>query len=246
MRRSHQKVFLFLALAAILLIGAEQFVNFDRGSPKKHSCEIISKSIHQFGRKSCLKGFPFLALAATLFSQAEQFEQFCFKGDPRSIPVKLFQNPSTDLEERSFKGFPILKLWLPACSSEWNGLSNYGKGSPKEHFCVIILKSCHWPRRRCCLKVFQPFCSVKQKHFRIFGRSPKEHFCVITCILKSGHWPRRRCCLKVYLFFSSGGHFVQQSGTILATLVEGHPRNISENLFVFLIPAITGLGGDVV
>ena len=31
--------------------------------------------------------------------------------------------------------------------------------------------------------------------------------------------------------FSSGGHLVQQRGTILAILVEGHPRNISVKLF---------------
>ena len=24
---------------------------------------------------------------------------------------------------------------------DWNGLSNFGRGSPKEHFCEIILKS---------------------------------------------------------------------------------------------------------
>ena len=45
-----------------------------------------------------------------------------------------------------------------------------------------------------------------------------EHFCKI--IFKLGHWPKSRCCLKVFLFFSSGGHFVQRSGTILAILVE--------------------------
>ena len=33
--------------------------------------------------------------------------------------------------------------------------------------------------------------------------------------------------LKGLSIFSSGGHFVQRSGTILALLVEGHPRNIS-------------------
>ena len=31
--------------------------------------------------------------------------------------------------------------------------------------------------------------------------------------------------------FSSGGHFVQPSGTILAILVEGHSRNIPVKLF---------------
>ena len=30
-----------------------------------------------------------------------------------------------------------------------------------------------------------------------------------------------------FSIFSSGGHFVQWSGTTLAILVEGHPRNIS-------------------
>ena len=34
-----------------------------------------------------------------------------------------------------------------------------------------------------------------------------------------------------FSIFSSGGHFVQWSGTILAILVEGHPREISLKLF---------------
>ena len=38
----------------------------------------------------------------------------------------------------------------------------------------------------------------------------------------------RRCCLKGFSIFSSADHFVQRSGTILAILVEGHPRNMSE------------------
>ena len=58
--------------------------------------------------------------------------------------------------------------------------------------------------------------------------SSKKHFCEI--VLKSAYWPWRRCCLTVF-FFCSGGHFVQQSRTILAILVEGHPRNISVKLF---------------
>ena len=53
---------------------------------------------------------------------------------------------------------------------------------------------------------------------------------------QSGHWPRRRCCLKLLVFFgffsifSSGGHFVQPSRTILAILVKGHKRNTSVKL----------------
>ena len=33
-----------------------------------------------------------------------------------------------------------------------------------------------------------------------------------------------------FSIFSSDGQFVQQSGTILAILVEGHPKNISTKL----------------
>ena len=34
-----------------------------------------------------------------------------------------------------------------------------------------------------------------------------------------------------YSIFSSGGHFIHWSRTILAVLAEGHPRNIPENYF---------------
>ena len=37
---------------------------------------------------------------------------------------------------------------------ERNGLSNFGRQSPKEHSCVIISKSMHWLRRRGRLKVY--------------------------------------------------------------------------------------------
>ena len=70
---------------------------------------------------------------------------------------------------------------------------------------------------------------MERNDFSNFGRgSPKEDFCEF--ILKSFHWSRR-CHLKVLSIFSSDGHFVQWSETILAILVEGHPRKISVNLF---------------
>ena len=37
---------------------------------------------------------------------------------------------------------------------ERNGLSSFGRLSPKEHSCIIILKSMNWLRRRSRLKVF--------------------------------------------------------------------------------------------
>ena len=47
---------------------------------------------------------------------------------------------------------------------------------------------------------------------------------------------------KGFSIFNSGGHFVKQSGTILAILVEGHSRNIPVKLFQ---NPLTGLGIDV-
>ena len=51
-------------------------------------------------------------------------------------------------------------------------------------------------------------------------------------ILKSTHWPWRRGRFMGFSIFSSGGHSNQQSGTILAILVEGHPRTICVKLFL--------------
>ena len=71
-----KSIFLFIALAAVLFNVANSLSNFGRGSPKKHSYIIISKSIFWLKRKSRLKVFLFLALAAILFNGAERFEQF--------------------------------------------------------------------------------------------------------------------------------------------------------------------------
>ena len=81
---------------------------------------------------------------------------------------------------------------------------------------------------------------MEQNHLSNFGRgSFKEHFYEI--ILKLRHWPTS--VVKRVFFFSSGGHFVQPSGTILAYFVEGHPRNISVKLFKNWS---IGLGVDII
>ena len=54
-----KSLFLFIALVAILFDVGESFEQFGRGSPKKHSCIIISKSIFFFRKKSRLKVFLF-------------------------------------------------------------------------------------------------------------------------------------------------------------------------------------------
>ena len=69
----HLKVFLFLALAAILLRATEPLSQFGRQLPKEHFYEIILKSGHWPVRIYCLKVFLFLALTAILFSGSEPF-----------------------------------------------------------------------------------------------------------------------------------------------------------------------------
>ena len=71
--------------------------------------------------------------------------------------------------------------------------SNFGNGSPEEHFCEIILKLGNWPRKRCRLKGFlflalESILFSGEDNSRYFGRgSPNENFCEI--VLKLSHWP---------------------------------------------------------
>ena len=102
-----------------------------------------------------------------------------------------------------------------------------------EHFCEIILKSGHRPRRRCRYRIHFSIYSANghliqqsEMNLTILVKGLlKEYFCEST--LKSDHWSKRRC---LFFYFILGGHFVWRSKTILAILV-AHPRNISEKLF---------------
>ena len=44
--------------------------NFSRGLAKEHLCEIISKSVHQFSRGSCLKLFSIYSPGGHLVQQS--------------------------------------------------------------------------------------------------------------------------------------------------------------------------------
>ena len=100
-----KSLFLFIALVAILFNIAERFEQFFRGSPKEHSCIIISKSIFWFRRRSSLKVFIFLALAAILFNVAERFEQFRWTVTYGTFLYHYFKIDALVKEEKSFKGF---------------------------------------------------------------------------------------------------------------------------------------------
>ena len=100
-------------------------------------------------------------------------------------------------------------------------MCNFGRGYQEEEFCEFTLNFGYW-FRSCRLKDFLSgalaallFSGAKpfmQFEWRYHG----EHSCEVIWSLDQ--WFRRRCHLKIFLIWSSGGPFVQWSGTIL---VEG-------------------------
>ena len=111
-----------------------------------------------------------------------------------------------------------------------NNLSNFSRELPKDLSCEIISKSVHRFSSRSRLKFFSFYSPGGHlfngaEPFDRFVRSlAKEHFCEI--ISKSVHRFSRRSCLKLFSIYSRGGYFVQQSGTVLAILMDSHLRNI--------------------
>ena len=82
------------------------------------------------------------------------------------------------------------------------------------------------------LELRQPLCLVERNYLCNFGRRHhEEQLCEI--ILNLDQW-FRTCRLKILLIWSSGGPFVQWSGTICAILVENIMRNNSVNFFLNL------------
>ena len=83
------------------------------------------------------------------------------------------------------------------------------------------------------LELWWPFCSVEQNHLCDFGRGHHEEHSYYV-IWNLDQLFRRRCGLKMFLIWSSGGPFVQRSGTICVILVKGIMRNDSVKLFWIL------------
>ena len=63
------------------------------------------------------------------------------------------------MEEMSFEGFSIFSSGHHFSSAKRDHFNNFGRGPLEEHFCANILKSDHWLRTRCCLKIFSIFSS---------------------------------------------------------------------------------------
>ena len=107
--------------------------NVGRGSPKKHSCEIISKSIHWLRRRRRFKVL-FLALAAIFSPERNGLSNFG-RGSPKEHSCEIISKSIQWLRRRScLKVFLFLAL-AAIFSSEWNGLSNFGRVTQRTFMC---------------------------------------------------------------------------------------------------------------
>ena len=62
-------------------------LTFSRELPNEPSCEMNSKSVNQFSRKSFKAFFLLIALAIILLKNAERFEAIFVDSHQRNIPV---------------------------------------------------------------------------------------------------------------------------------------------------------------
>lgn len=96
-----------------------------------------------------IKGISCFSSGGHFVPQNKTILKILVEGHSRNISVKLFLKWAIGLQEMSFKGFLFF-----SSGCHFVDFSNFGKGSPKEHFCETIVKSTHWPRRGCRLKFF--------------------------------------------------------------------------------------------
>ena len=132
----------------------QNFMNsFWKRSPKKHSCEIISKLDQGFQRSRFFKNF-FMSVECKksppngghVFGGSKFREQFFKKSHPRNNPVKLFQNLASGFWGEDFRRIclksppPPPPPRQPCFLTDQNFKNNLQKGSHKEQSCEIISK----------------------------------------------------------------------------------------------------------
>ena len=135
------------------------------------------------------------------------------KGYPRDIPVKLFQNLTSGYGEEDFLRISSCLYSArrphspePCLWTDQNFANNFWKGSCKEHFCEITLKSDQrFQRRRFSKNCFknsislpwQPEFLMESNSVNKFQRGPpKEHSCQVWSKLAK-RFGRRRCLKKL-------------------------------------------------
>ena len=135
--------------------------NFWKGSPKEHSCEIISKC-DQWFRRRFFKNF-FMSIECRSPHSPEpclwtdqNFVNNFWKGLPKEHSCEIIlKSDQRFLRRRFFKNYiknSISLPWQPEFLMESNSVNNFWRGSPKEHSCQVWSKLAQRFGRRRCLK----------------------------------------------------------------------------------------------
>ena len=133
--------------------------NFWKGSPKEHSCEIISKSDQRFyflRISSC----PYSARSPhspePCLGTDQNFANNFWKGSPKEHSCEIIlKSDQWFLRRRFFKNYlknSISLPWQPEFLMESNSVNNFWRGFPKEHSCQVWSKLAQRFGRRRCLK----------------------------------------------------------------------------------------------
>ena len=132
--------------------------NLGTGSPKEHFCKIIWKLVQWFLTRRFLK-FSILIyrenkprpLAAMFFDESKWLEQSWYRITKGTFLQNYMEIGPVVSDKMIFQVFLYRYIgkispapWRPCFLTNPNGLNNLGTGSPKEHFCHIILQSFQW------------------------------------------------------------------------------------------------------
>ena len=136
--------------------------NLGRGSPRKHFCQVIMKSVQWFLTKRCFK------FSIKIYRENKPCPlRPCFSTNPNGLNNLGTESSKEHLRKiiwksvqwfltRRFFKFSIHTCidicigkisptpWRPCFPTNPNGLNNLGTESPKEHLCKIIWKSVQW------------------------------------------------------------------------------------------------------
>ena len=123
---------------------------FLKGSPKEHSCEIISKSDQQFWRTRFLRisSCPYSARSPQspepCLWMDQNFANNFWKGSPKEHSCEIISKSDQRFQRRRFLKNclknSISLPWQPEFLMESNSVNNFWRRPPKEHSCQVWSK----------------------------------------------------------------------------------------------------------
>ena len=134
-----------------ILMDLNNFNNLGRLSPKKHVCHVIFKIHLYFWSRRLLKLFLFInirktrhSLTAICLADQNNLTNLGRRASKEHLCQIIFKLGFYFWTRRFLKFllYTILGNIWPWFLTDQNHLNNLGRGSPKEHLCQIILKSC--------------------------------------------------------------------------------------------------------